>query len=72
MCIKKRSSLPTLNDNHQNTQSTYVCNTFNAYFCNNRCDIIANKNDFDACLLRIQDKFDKSRVLIQFPHSIYK
>ncbi len=32
-----------------------LCNTFNAFFCNNGTDIIANEKDFNACLLCIQD-----------------
>ncbi len=35
---------------------TDVCNTFNAYFCNNGSDIMTNKKHFDACLSRIHDK----------------
>ncbi len=35
---------------------TDVCNTFNAYICNNGSDIIANKKVFDACLLLVQNK----------------
>ncbi len=44
---------------------TDVCNTFNAYFCNNGSDI-ANKNDFGACFLRIHDKWKNLGVSFNF------